>query len=184
MTKYISLLRGINVSGQKKVKMADLKALYEALGYSDVFTYIQSGNVVFEHGSDDSITVKKDIEQAIEKNYGFSVHVDVRVRDEFKNIYAALPFDNVDLEQDGTKILVTFLSENPENQNIEVLNAFVKPPEELIFGNRALYLHCPNGYGKTKLSNAFIEKKLAVTATTRNLKSVLKLCELLDGQGT
>ena len=181
MNKYISLLRGINVSGHKKILMADLKALYEGLGHSNVITYIQSGNVIFEHDNDDISSIKNAIEAAIEKKYSFSVPVDVRTGDAFKKIYAALPFKNVDLEQDGTKILVTFLSKNPSSENIEMLMNYVKPPEQVIFGDRALYLHCPNGYGNTKLSNVFMEKKLTVTTTTRNLKSVVKLCELMQG---
>ena len=160
--------------------MADLKALYESLGYSNVIPYIQSGNVIFEHGSDDISEIKNTLEATIEKKYKFSVPVDVRTKEVFEKVYAGLPFKNVDLEQDGTKILVTFLSENPGEENIEALMAYVKPPEALIFGIKSLYLHCPGGYGKTKLSNMLIEKKLAITATTRNLKSVVKLCGLLN----
>ncbi|MBT5186438.1 MAG: DUF1697 domain-containing protein [Kordiimonadaceae bacterium] len=178
MTQYISLLRGINVAGQKKIKMADLKTLYENLAYQNVQTYIQSGNVIFDHAEKDIASIKKEIENTIEKKYDFSVYVDVRTCSEFIKILENLPFKNFDLEQDGTKILVTFLEGHVSKESMEELDRFVIPPEKLIIIDKAAYLHCPNGYGKTKLSNVLIEKKLKVLTTTRNLRSVVKLCEL------
>jgi len=81
----------------------------------------------------------------------------------------------VDLEENGTKVLLTFLSKQPQASKIEELTEYVKSPEELVVKNKEVYLFCPNGYGKTKLSNAFIERKLDVIATTRNWKSICKL---------
>ncbi|HPF47723.1 MAG TPA: DUF1697 domain-containing protein, partial [Emcibacteraceae bacterium] len=172
MDKFISILRGINVSGQKSIKMTDLKTLYESKGAQNVTTYIQSGNVIFNHTLKDPDQIKNQIEQAIETQYNFSVHVDVRNALEFCKVLEELPFKEFDPEQDGTKILITFLDQNPDKALKEKLLDYVKEPEKLIFGNRAIYLHCPNGYGKTKLSNLFIENKLKTKATTRNLKSV------------
>lgn len=182
--KYISLLRGINVSGHKKIKMADLKTLYEGLGFLNVITYIQSGNVIFEHDNDDISNLKNTVEAAIEKKYNFNVPVDIRAKVEFNDIFDKLPFKNINIEQDGSRILVTFLSDNITKPNFEALNEYVLPTEQLISGKRVLYFHCPNGYGKTKLSNVLIERKLAVITTTRNLKSVAKICQLLDGNST
>lgn len=179
MSKYISLLRGINVSGHKKIKMTDLKSLYETLGCENVQTYIQSGNVVFEHASLNLKSIQEAIEKTIEAKYGFSVYVDVRNKDDFFAILAALPFQNITLEKDGSQILITLLADNPNKEQIDLLNDLKHPTEKIIFGNRAFYLHCPNGYGKTKLSNAFIENKLQMRATTRNLRTVSKLCEML-----
>lgn len=177
MTKFISLLRGINVSGHKKIKMTDLKELFEKLGHGDVTTYIQSGNVIFS--SNEQIELIKDnIEKAIEKNYAFSVKVLVKPAADFPNILEKMPFKNVTVEKDGSKILVTFLSEKPTAPDIEIFKEKALPSEKLIFADQLFYLHCPDGYGKTKLSNEYIERKLKTSATTRNLKTVAKLCEL------
>ncbi len=180
--KFISILRGINVSGQKKIKMADLKALYESLGFCNVSTYIQSGNVLFEYNSEceqsDKAILKNQIEQAITKVYSFDVPVDVRTVDEFNAVLNNLPFDGIEVEKDGTQVLVTFLAGEPHQDKIDNIATYVKAPEKLVVDGSVVYLHCPNGYGKSKLSNVFIENKLLVSATTRNLKSVIKLCEL------
>lgn len=177
MAKYISILRGINVSGQKKILMADLKALYETQGFGHVITYIQSGNVIFDSDAEAG-EVKAEIEQAIKTQYGFEVPVDVRTEADYQAIIDNCPFGEVNVEQDGTKILVTFLSGVPNAEKLEQAQKFATQSETMILNGTTLYLHCPNGYGKTKLSNAFLEKKLGLSATTRNWKSVLKLREL------
>ena len=177
MTIYISLLRGINVSGQKKIKMADLSVLYESIGLKDVVTYIQSGNVIFKNDRDTQ-TLKTLLEQNIEQHFSFQVPVEVIPLSEFIVINEQLPFTNIDLELDGTKVLLTFLSEPPQAELVEKLMSYVKAPEQLVIKEKVIYLHCPNGYGKTKLSNNFIESKLKVRATTRNLKSITKLSTL------
>ena len=176
--KYISLLRGINVSGQKKIIMKDLKALYESLGFKNVVTYIQSGNVIFDSdsdgdGSDEDVIAK--IQSTITKQYGFDVPVQVREASYFENIIEACPFSELDLIEEGMRVMVTFLADVPSEENIVKLMAYVKEPERLVLVGKEVYLHCPNGYGTTKLNNNFIEKKLGVGATTRNWKTILKL---------
>ena len=157
--------------------MADLKALYISLGFCDVLTYIQSGNVIFssELGADAIVTL---IEKAINKQYGFDVPVQVREVAVFEKLIVECPFTELDLVEEGTRVMVTFLAKLPSEANVVKLMTYVKEPERLVLHGCEVYLYCPNGYGKTKLSNTFIEKKLGVTATTRNWKSVLKLCEL------
>lgn len=181
MTRYISILRGINVSGHKKIKMVDLKDLYEKLGFKNVVTYIQSGNVILDAPSNDRREIKLNIEAAIEKRYGFYVYVQLRSKSELDEIYSKLPFENINLEQDGSKILVTFLSGQPSAEEFDQLCKYVSPSENLLQGDQVLYFHCPDGYGKTKLSNVLIEKKLNLISTTRNLRTVAKLCQLLEG---
>ncbi|VAW77749.1 FIG00762612: hypothetical protein [hydrothermal vent metagenome] len=176
--KYISVLRGINVSGQKKIKMADLKALYEAQGFKSVTTYIQSGNVIFESKGADVEDLKKVIEQAIEEKYAFHVPVDIRTSQELKAIVSNCPYEEAEAEENSTKVLVTFLNSIPEKQNMELLLGYVKPPERLTIQGSEVYLYCPNSYGKSKLTNTFVESKLGVSATTRNWKSVKTLYEL------
>lgn len=173
--KYISLLRGINVSGHKNIKMLDLKSIYESLDLNNVITYIQSGNVIFDSRETIISNIRLLIEQAIEKKYSFYVPVDIRTRREFEKIISECPFGPVNLDEDGTRLLVTFLSAIPNKHRISQLQDYVSATEKLVVTGRQVYLYCPKGYGKSKLSNAFLEKKLGVTATTRNWKSLLQL---------
>jgi len=176
--KYVSILRGINVGGQKKIKMTDLKALYEAQGFENVTTYIQSGNVIFESKEADKENLKSLIEKAIEEKYMFHVPVDVRTNQELGKIVKDCPYEEAKVNENGTKVLVTFLQSSPSDKKRELLLKYVKLPEKLTIQGGEVYLYCPNGYGKSKLSNNFIENNLGVSATTRNWKSVKKLYEL------
>ena len=176
--RYISLLRGINVSGQKKIKMADLKLLYQSLDFENVVTYIQSGNVIFDSKSKNKTDLKTIIEAAIEKKYKFYVPVFIRTKNDFDKILKNLPFKSIDVDNDGTIVLVSFLSNNPAKITHTDIQQYVKSPEKLVIKGKEVYLYCPNGYGKSKLSNNFLENKLAVKTTTRNWKSIHKLVEL------
>ena len=178
MTKHISILRGINVGGKKKIKMADLKCLYELLGFQNVVTYIQSGNVIFDATAKCKADLKTMIEEAIEDRYGFHVPVAIRTNHEIGNIIRLCPFGTVDLVEEGTKVLVTFLSSEPSEAKISAIQNYVVAPEDLVVRGREVYLYCPNGYGRSKLTTTFLERKLEVKATTRNWKSVHKLYEL------
>ena len=172
------MLRGINVSGQKKIKMADLRSLYLSIGFSNIETYIQSGNVIFDTGSESKIEIKSRVEKAIGEKYKFYVPVEIRTHHEIAEIIENNPFGPVDLVEDGTKVLVTFLSSKPADDKISGINKYVVTPEKLVVVEKEVYLYCPNGYGKSKLSNTFIEKKLGIGATTRNWKTVHKLHDL------
>lgn len=180
MQTYISILRGINVSGQKKILMNDLKALYHDLKFEDVVTYIQSGNVIFKTNpllSDKQLGDK--IEKEILKKYNFQVPVIIRNIKEVAALIKKNPFSkkkNIDPE----KLHVTFLSESPSTENIETIKGFNYPPDEFIIIEREVFLHCPINYGETKLSNKFFENKLKVSATTRNWKTVNKLYEMAE----
>ncbi|MCJ8321732.1 MAG: DUF1697 domain-containing protein [Colwellia sp.] len=183
MQAYIALLRGINVSGQKKIKMADLKVLFQHLGFSEIQTYIQSGNVVFYADQEDKHLLADHIKTAIQKHYGFDVPVTVLSRNEFFSVHNNIPLGNFnvdDINENGTKIYISFLSSKPENDMINKLLSYVVSPEKLIIEDKFAYLYCPNGYGKSKLSNNFIENKLKVSATTRNWKTVVKIHEMMN----
>jgi uncharacterized protein (DUF1697 family) len=179
--RYLAILRGINVSGQKKINMQDLRSLFESLGMQNVKSYIQSGNVVFESNIDDKKALKAEIEASIEKQYEFHVPVELRTYLEWEAIVNECPFAPIDVETQGTKVLITFLSGQATAERVTEIKIYVHPPEQLIIKGKEVYLNCPNGYGKTKLSNTFLERKLGVVATTRNWKSVVKLHELLSG---
>ncbi|MDX8388366.1 MAG: DUF1697 domain-containing protein [Ghiorsea sp.] len=173
--KFISLLRGINVAGHKRIKMADLKALYESLSFNDVQTYIQSGNVIFDAEQD--IDHQGMIEQAIQDKYGFEVPVLVKTFEQMEQVFDACPFDSGS-GVNGATVLVIFLSKQPRNEDLHQLLAYKVDGESFHANHLEIYLFCPNGYGKTKLSNALLEKKLHVQATTRNWGTVRKLLEM------
>ena len=178
MPTYISILRGINVSGQKKILMADLKVLYEGLKFKEVITYIQSGNIIFKTEKPfPNKEIANKIEKTISAKYKFDVPVIVRSVEEIKNIISINPFVNnkgVDIE----KLHVTFLNDIPAKENLTSIKSFNFPPDEFNIIGKEVFLHCPVSYGETKLSNKFFESKLKVTATTRNWKTVNKLMEL------
>ena len=178
MGTYISMLRGINVSGQKKILMLELKALYEGLGFSEVITYIQSGNVIFNTTQNDpELTLTSLIEKAILEKYGFNVPVIIRTIDEMQDVIKANPL----IKASGKlteKLYVTFLDKEPAMRALEKINPFNFLPDKFRFHYREIYLDCASGYGTTKLSNTFFENKLKVKATTRNWNTVNKLVEL------
>ncbi len=175
MQKYISLLRGINVSGHKKILMADLKALYEGLGFEQIKTYIQSGNVVFEAENEDNLAAK--IEKAILDKYGFEVPVTIILLADLGTIMSNNPFLN-QVNVDAEKLHITFLSATPDAVLQQKLEAISFAPDEFIINENTVYLHCPINYGNSKLTNTFFESKLKVKATTRNLKTCNVLLEL------
>lgn len=185
MTTYVALLRGINVSGHNKIKMADLRALFSGQGFTQVETYIQSGNIVFQ--TPDKVTevdgLAKLIEGIIRQAYEFNVPVVVLSAESFNHIYKSMPlpqFNVSDMAVEGSKVLVSLLSQHPKDDNIENLTSYVKAPEQLLVKNNAVYLYCPEGHGKSKLSNNFIANKLKVNATTRNWKTMAKLHAMLS----
>jgi uncharacterized protein (DUF1697 family) len=177
---YVSLLRGINVSGRNRIAMADLRALYEAQGHTNVTTYVQSGNVVSTSRSKSEAKVAGAIEQAVAHDLGWEVTVLVRTAAALGRVLAANPFASG--PADRTKLHVTFLRDEPAGAAVSAVAAPAVAakfaPDEFVIAAREVYLHCPNGYGNTKINNAFFEKKLGVAATTRNWKTVTQLAEL------
>ncbi len=171
---YAALLRGINLGARNKVSMADLKELFAALDADDVETYLRSGNVVFKTAA--SPRLANDIEKRISRDLGLDIAVLLRTRTELQKIVADNPFagKGSDLE----KVHVTFLAEAPKRALATKIDADRFAPDEFRVVRREVYLRCPNGYGTSKLSNAFFEKRLGVVATTRNWKTVTKLAEL------
>lgn len=178
MTTYISILRGINVGGQKKIQMSDLKSLYEGLNLRDVITYIQSGNAIFKSDQETLIPeLVKRIESAISGKYNFVVPVIIRTIDEIKKTLSVNPFfreKGIDIE----KLHVTFLETKPQAINVDNISKFDFSPDKFKIIDREVYLYCPNGYGISKLSNNFFENKLKMKVTTRNWKTINKLIEL------
>lgn len=171
MPIYIAMLRGINVSGQKIIRMEQLRSSFEALGFKKVRTYVQSGNVVFTAMTDAARSLAKRIEARIADEFGFDVPVLLRTADELGAVVKGNPFLK-DEAVDSSWLYVTFLSDAARGTAAKNLQTPAAPQERYHVRGREIYLCCPNGYGRTKLSNNAIEKKLGVGATTRNWKSV------------
>jgi uncharacterized protein (DUF1697 family) len=177
---YVALLRGINLGARNKVAMADLRALVEALGGEDVRTYVQSGNVVFKGSLGGAKAVASAMEKRISADLGLDVAVLVRTGAELRKLVAANPF--VKGGRDASKLHVTFLADKPGRDKVRALPANEHEPDEFRVVGREIYLHYPKGYGRSKLSNAFFEKRLGVTATTRNWRTVTNLAGLVEGR--
>jgi uncharacterized protein (DUF1697 family) len=175
---YVALLRGINLGAKKRVSMTDLRALFTSLGAEDVTTYVQSGNVVFKSG-EGSAKLAAGIERRIRRDLGLTVTVLLRTKPQLAKVVTGNPFAK--RVKDPTKLHVTFLAETPNRSRVRRLDREHGEPDEFRVVGREVYLHCPNGYGRSKLTNAYFEKELGVAATTRNWKSVTKLAELAGG---
>ncbi|MCM0678765.1 DUF1697 domain-containing protein [Micromonospora phytophila] len=179
MSRYVALLRGVNV-GAAKVGMADLRRLVTDLGHDDVKTYLQSGNVVFGSTVRDAEELARGIERAITDELGLRVPVLVRSGREMAAVADGNPY--ADREDDPTRLLVAFLATAPAKSTVDAL--MVPGGENVAFTvtGREVYLHYPDGgYGRSKFTNAYLEKKLGVVATTRNWRSVRALAELAAG---
>jgi uncharacterized protein (DUF1697 family) len=176
MKQYISLLRGINVSGQKKISMAELARCYDACGFETVRTYIQSGNVLFKSAKPAS-QCREEIERGIREAFGFDVLVRVLDLPELKAIRSALPFG-------GERVFFTFIMANGPSAgaapDLSELMDHRAEGDQLAAVPGAIYFLCPGSYGRSKLSNNFIERKLGIRASTRNLKTVDALIGLCD----
>lgn len=177
MNTYIALLRGINVSGHNKIKMVDLQQLFLTIGHSNVTTYIQSGNVIFSSEANDISKMEQTIIHEIEKQFSYAIKVIVLKKSELEVIYNFNGFEAID-ELDFKKVCVTILKEKPTEEGIEKVKALAAADEKIIFKEKNVYIYCPNGFGRTKLSNNNIEAKLNFSATSRNWNTITKLVEL------
>ncbi|TMI58678.1 DUF1697 domain-containing protein [Candidatus Bathyarchaeota archaeon] len=177
MQIYIAMLRGINVGGKKIVRMENLRASFEALGFGRVKTYVQSGNVIFEVPKTSSDDLSKAIAEKISEDFGFPIPVVVRTSDEMGKIVGGNPFLN-ERGLDPFKLHITFLAALPAKNAKERMDALNAGPDQFLISGREIYLYCPDGYGRTRLSNNAVEKALSVGATTRNWKTVSTLARI------
>jgi uncharacterized protein (DUF1697 family) len=180
MSIIISLLRGINVGGNKKIKMADLRDLYTALGFKTVKTLLQSGNAVFETDITELPQIKQTIEDGIQATFGFDVQIILRTPTELKTIVANAPFTDEQLN-DPAKISIVYMDVIPEDEAVDDLRDSNTGNEEIYAKGHELYIFYANGKGKSKLNNTRIERKLKVTATARNWNTTNKILKLVGG---
>lgn len=179
MPAYIAMLRGINVSGQKVIKMDHLRELCTGLGFRNVETYVQSGNIVFQTQTENPAAVSKRIGETIHHSFGFDTPVIIRDSEQMRNVIANNPFLR-EKDIDLSKLHVTFLSETTQKDSLKNLEALSPGPDRFYAAPHEIYLYCPGGYGRTKLSNNAVEKALSVRATTRNWKTANTLFEMVS----
>lgn len=169
MPAYIAMLRGVNV-GHNSLKMERLRDLCAALGFKEARTYVQSGNVVFKAERSPSVCASK-LERVLATEVRLPVSIIVRTPAEMRAIITHNPF----LKRRGietTKLHVTFLAEAPGKAVRDALSRIAGGDDEYRLVGKNIYLYCPNGYGRMKLSNNALEKALGVRATTRNWNTV------------
>jgi uncharacterized protein (DUF1697 family) len=175
----IALLRGINIGPRQRVSMPELRKLIEGLGYTDVQTLVQSGNVVFTAHAKPA-TLEKKLEQEIEKQLGVDPKVVVRTRDELAAAIEANPFK---VPKNPKDLHVTFLSGKPDKDAVKKLEDADFPPDELKFAGREIYVLYADGMGRSELAKQLGRAKLGVAATDRNWNTVTKLLEMADERG-
>jgi uncharacterized protein (DUF1697 family) len=173
MTTYVALLRGINVGGRNKLPMADLRTLVTDLGHTDVSTYVQSGNLILSSPKAAAV-VGRGIEQAITRELGLDVTVIMRTRPQLAKVATANPFDG-----DDTYVHVVFLADQPSAGKVRTLDPDRSPPDEFLVRGKEIYVHYPNGSGRSKLNASYFESKLGTRGTARNFNTVNKLLALM-----
>ena len=179
MTRFVALLRGINVGGNKRVPMAQLSALLEGLGHSQVATLLQSGNAVFTCRQSSESKVGRALEAAIASEFGFEISVVLRTAAQFADAVEANPFP--DARAEPSRFLLFFLSAPPDPERMRELEPARYLPDEFRLNGREIYARFPDTIRDSKLAVVLGGKKLGITATARNWNTVLKLRSLVDG---
>ncbi|HET7734256.1 MAG TPA: DUF1697 domain-containing protein [Paludibacter sp.] len=177
MTTYISLLRGINIGGHKKIKMDALRQMYSDLGFLKVQSYIQSGNVIFQSAETDTSLLEKSISNRILETFGFEVPALILTINELSTALKNSLFIN-NPNKDPTRMHLTFLSKIPDKSALDKISPAYYAPDEFCVNGKIIYNYCPNGYGNTKLTSNFFESKLKVIASSRNLKTSIELLDI------
>jgi uncharacterized protein (DUF1697 family) len=180
MQTCISLLRGVNMAGHNSIKMAGLTQLYKDIGFNDAETYIQSGNVIFTGVDDISVPeVSVKIEKAILERFSCNIAVMIRTLDEMRQLLSVNPYLKEE-NFDPSKMAVIFLYEKTTADQIQKVMNIDYPPDKFKIAGSEIFIYCPNGFGRTKLYTNFFEKKMDVTGTARNWKSITTLLQMAE----
>jgi len=177
VTTYVVLLRGINVGRHRRIAMSDLRAVLVGLGYGDVRTHLQSGNVVLESGKSPE-QLRRTIEKALADEFEVDVEIFVRTRDELADVIARDPLG--DVADDPSRYLVSFLSAEPDPARVREAAAADVGQERFAVSGRELFAWHPGGVHASKLARVVTERRLGVTATARNWTTLTKLLALAD----
>jgi uncharacterized protein (DUF1697 family) len=173
--QYVALLRGINVGGKNKLPMKDLAVLFQKAGCTEVQTFIQSGNVLFNAPTKIARQIPIVVPAEIEQRFGHRPPFVIRTAEQFAGVLENNPFPGVDED----RIYVMFLAGVPEASRVKTLDPARSAPDTFVVRGAEIYLNLPNGAGETKLTNAYFDSKLATTSTFRNWRTVTKLRALL-----
>lgn len=175
---YVALLRGINLGGKNKLPMKDLVAILERAGCVRVRSYIQSGNVVFEAEPELAAGLAARVSAEIEKRFRLRVPVMLRTARELRAVARKNPLLEAGASVESLHVI--FLAADPGKSRAAALDPDRSPPDTFIVRGREIYVSCPNGVGKSKLTNAWFDAKLGTVSTGRNWRTVLKLVEMCD----
>jgi uncharacterized protein (DUF1697 family) len=179
MPVLISMLRGVNLGSHNRIKMEDLRGLYESLELNEARTYVQSGNVIFRTREKNAAKLARKVQEAIGRKFGFCPEVVVRTIEEMRHSLDSNPFrSRRDIE--ASKLLITFLAAEPGKQAQATLRNLKIQREELHLIGRELYIYFPDGIGKSKVPWSSVEKLLGVPGTARNLNSVVRMLEIAE----
>ena len=178
MPSFIALLRAVNVGGTNKIPMAALRSVCEGLGWANVRTYIQSGNVVFDaDGSSSELEVT--LERALQEAFGASVPVLVRSARDWAGIVRDHAFPDAS-EREPNRVMLALSKSAPADAAVEGLRARATEGERVERAGDALWIHYPSGSGRSKLSPGVLDRLVGSPVTTRNLRTVLKLLEMAN----
>ena len=174
--RYVALLRSVNVAGHGRLAMDELRASFAGLGYEDVVTYIQTGNVLFSARSQSERAIVAAVEEQLAHDFGDAPAVLVRTLPELQRIGTSSPYAKAGA--DPARHHVTFLAAAPTKATLAALDLPQSGRDELVVHGREVYVHTPDGYAGTKYSGTFLERRLGVVSTTRNWNTVTRLCQL------
>ena len=174
---HLALLRGINVGGKAILPMRELSAIFVASGATNVRTYIQSGNVLFESPLPEPLI--EAVTKEIARIYGYPGRIVLRSAAELQAAYKSNPFHKAGAPIET--LHVYFLADKPDPAAVKSLDPDRSPGDSFVLRNREIYLHVPNGMARTKLTNAYFDSRLKTVSTVRNWNTVGKLIELIAG---
>jgi uncharacterized protein (DUF1697 family) len=180
MTSCVALLRGINVGGHKPVAMADLRRLLAQLGFADVQSVLQSGNLVFRTAARPSTTIERRLEAEAAERLGLDTQFFVRSATNWRAVIAGNPFPEA-AERDPGHLVVQFLKRAPRAGAVEALEDAITGREVVRVAGRHAYIVYRDGIGRSRLTNAVLEATLGTRGTARNWNTVLRLGALLEG---
>lgn len=179
MSAHVGLLRAVNLGSRNRVAMSDLREMVEGLGFGEVRTLLQSGNVVFRGGRRSSPQLEQVLERGAREHLGFPIEFFVRTADDWRDVIANNPFPK-EAARDPGHLLVMFLKQVPSRAQVEALQKRITGREVVRAHGRQAYFVYPDGVGRSKLTNAVIEPTIATRGTARNWNTVLKLAALAE----
>ena len=178
MNKYVAFIRGVNVGGIT-LTMYDLKKIFAGLGFKNIQSYIQSGNIVFESDETDTTLLGNKIQESIQKKTKLSVVVFIKTNEQIRSLVSNTPFGK---NFDANRIYVIMMNKTPIAEKFEGIKSGISAGENFILKKDVIYSYYGNGYGKSKHTNNYFEKVLSVSATTRNWNTINKIFDLMNAE--